>query len=119
MIKLIEPKLVECNKKKENHKLLLALMDLDIRGDEDYNSLCPEYKEILSQRDTIMESHKIDAEISDQIEGLLTDCFIDRFKFKGMNVKSKIPDLVKHIQSYSYSTLVEYFIGQKIQESEI
>lgn len=118
MIKLIEPRLVECNKKKENHQLLLALMDLDIRNDEDFNCLCPEYKEILSKKESIMDSYKADIDVSDQIEGLLTDCFIDRFKFKGMNVKSKIPDLVKHIQSYNYGTLVEYFLGQKV-ESEI
>lgn len=118
MIKLIEPRLMECNQKKENHKLLLALMDLDIRSEEDFNCLCPEYKEILKQKESIMESYKADADVSDQIEGLLTDCFIDRFKLKGMNVKSKIPDLVKHIQSYNYSTLVEYFTGQKM-ESEL
>lgn len=115
MIKLIEPQLVECNKKKENHQLLLALMDLDIRNDEDFNCLCPEYKEILDKQDSILDSYNSYVDVSDQIEGLLTDCFIDRFKFKGMNVKSKIPDLVKLIQSYNYSTLVEYFLGQKME----
>lgn len=115
MIKLIEPRLVECNRKKENHKLLLALMDLDIRSDEDFNCLCPEYKQILNQKDVIRESYNNDVDASDQIEGLVTDCFIDRFKVKGMNVKSKIPDLVRHIQSYNYGALVECFLGQKME----
>lgn len=119
MIKLIEPRLVECNKKKENHKLLLALMDLDIRSDEDIDCLCPEYKQILNEKDAIRESYKNDVDISDQIEGLLTDCFIDRFKSKGINAKSKIPDLVKHIQSYSYDALVECFVGQKMDAESV
>ncbi len=115
MIKLIEPRLLECNKKKENHKLLLALMDLDIRSDDDFNCLCPEYQEILNRKDAIRATYAIDVDVYDQIEGLLTDCFMDRFKVKGMNVKSKIPDLVNHIQSYDYGALVEYFIGQKME----
>lgn len=114
MIKLIEPRLVECNRKKENHQLLLALMDLDIRSEEDFNCLCPEYRQILGQKDVIRATYKNDAEIADQIEGLLTDCFIDRFKVKGMNVRSKVPDLVKLIQAYNYDELVEYFAGHKI-----
>lgn len=119
MIKLMEPRLIDCNRKKENHKLLLALMDLDIRSDDDLNYLCPEYKKILSEKDNIMESHKLVAEISDQIEGLLTDSFVDRFKLKGMNVRSKIPEVVKLIQNYNYSTLVEFFLGQQTQDSEM
>lgn len=90
-------------------------MDLDIRSDEDFDCLCPEYKEILNQKDAIRESYSNDVDVADQIEGLLTDCFIDRFKVKGMNVRSKIPDLVKHIQSYDYGALVECFVAQKME----
>lgn len=115
MIKLIEPRLVECNKRKENHKLLEALMELDIRSDEDFNCLCPEYKKILNQKDGIRESYNNDVDVADQIEGLITDCFIDRFKVKGMNVKSKIPDLVQHIKMYKYDALVECFVGKNFE----
>lgn len=114
MIKLIEPRLVECYKKKEKYQLLLALMDLDIRSEDDFNCLCPEYRQILSQKDAIRSTYKNNVEVADQIEGLLTDCFIDRFKVKGMNVKSRIPDLVKLIEAYNYDELVEYFAGHKI-----
>lgn len=87
-------------------------MDLDIRSDEDIDCLCAEYKRILNEKDAIRESYKNDVDVSDQIEGLLTDCFMDRYKLKGMNVKTRIPELVRHIQSYNYDALVECFLGQ-------
>lgn len=78
MIKLIEPRLVECNKRKENHKLLMALMDLDIRSDDDFNCLCPEYQDILNRKDAIRATNEMDVDVADQIEGSFLIMFLRR-----------------------------------------
>lgn len=90
MIKLIEPKLQKCLKTREEHTLLMALLDLDVRSDDELSCLCADYRDILARRNTIMEQQKLDPVELDRISGLLTDFYIDRFKLKGVNVKEKL-----------------------------
>lgn len=40
---------------------------------------------------------------------MVTDLFIDKFKFKGVNVKQKVPQLLETLDNYELSTLIEYF----------
>ena len=42
---------------------------------------------------------------------MITDLFIDKFKFKGQNVKSKVPALLEVLDSYDLNNLVEFFIS--------
>ena len=41
--------------------------------------------------------------------GMITDLFIDKFKFKGQNVKSKVPTLLEVLDSYDLNNLIEFF----------
>lgn len=43
------------------------------------------------------------------ILGMVTDLYIDKFKFKGMNVKSRVSVLLKTLENYDYQALVEFF----------
>lgn len=54
----------------------MALMDLDIRSEEDFNCLCPEYREILNRKDAIRASYKMDVDVADQIEGIATSTWL-------------------------------------------
>lgn len=40
---------------------------------------------------------------------MITDLFIDKFKFKGVNVKQKVPHLLEALDNYELSTLIEFF----------
>lgn len=40
---------------------------------------------------------------------MITDLYIDKFKFKGMNVKSKVPILLEVLDNYDLQNLVEFF----------
>lgn len=41
--------------------------------------------------------------------GMITDLYIDRFKFKGQNVKSKVPSLLEVLDSYDLDNLIAFF----------
>ncbi len=41
--------------------------------------------------------------------GMITDLFIDKFKFKGQNVKSKVPMLLEVLDNYDLQNLIEFF----------
>lgn len=41
--------------------------------------------------------------------GMITDLFIDKFKFKGTNVKSKVPLLLEILDSYDQNALITFF----------
>lgn len=109
MIKLTEPQLLACLKTKQENKLLLALLDLDIRNDDELKCVSAEYQEILRREPEILESAKTSQTILNQIYGLLTDCYIDRHKIKGINVSARIPHLVELLNNYKYENLVECF----------
>ena len=40
---------------------------------------------------------------------MITDLFIDKFKFKGQNVKGKVPQLLEVLDNYELQTLLDFF----------
>lgn len=109
MIKLIEPQLLIDLKTKGEYKLLMALVDLDIRSDDEMKCLINEYQDILRRKDEIIELSRTSQTYLNQIFGLLTDCYIDRHKIKGINVSAKIPQLIDLLNNYNYENLVSFF----------
>lgn len=43
------------------------------------------------------------------ITGMITDLYIDKFKFKGQNVKGRVPALLEVLDNYDLQTLVQFF----------
>lgn len=41
--------------------------------------------------------------------GMITDLFIDKFKFKGQNVKTKVSQLLAILNNYELNSLMEFF----------
>ena len=41
--------------------------------------------------------------------GMITDLFIDKFKFKGQNVKGKVPSLLEVLDNYDLQSLIDFF----------
>lgn len=40
---------------------------------------------------------------------MITDLFIDKFKFKGVNVKTKVPQLLEILDTYNMDNLRDFF----------
>lgn len=110
MIKLIEPDIVKHSKVKEEYVNLMGLVDLDIRNEEELSCLNDNYKSVMERRDEIIEAYKHSPAVLDKIYGLLTDCFVDYNKLRGINVKLK-GDLINLLQNYDYGKLVNFYIG--------
>ncbi|XP_019539805.2 Bardet-Biedl syndrome 7 protein homolog [Aedes albopictus] len=109
LIKLIEPKIAHYNKLTKDYQILQALIDLDIRNDEEFDTLSEEYRQLLeNQRDIEMEFKK-QPTILNRIYGILTDLYIDKFKFKGVSVKTKLPQLIELLDNYKYDELVQFY----------
>ena len=43
------------------------------------------------------------------ISGMITDLFIDQHKFKGQNVKTRVPQLLDVLDKYSLNNLKDFF----------
>lgn len=87
----------------------MGLIDLDIRNDDELNCLDANYKNIMERRDEIIEAYKFSPAVLDKIFGILTDCFVDFNKLRGVNVKLR-GDLMNLLHNYDYDKLVNFFI---------
>lgn len=116
MIRLLGPQLEKCINTREDHQLLLALLDLDVRNDDELQSLCDEWQLVLKRKDAILEAHPDDAIVLDRLLALVTDCYIDRFKLKGINAKDKVPKFLKLLNAYDYQGLETFLADDSVDE---
>lgn len=42
-------------------------------------------------------------------QGMITDLYIDKFKFKGQNVKTKVSSLLEILDNYDLNSLLTFF----------
>lgn len=83
---------------------------MDIRSEDDWNCLLPKYQSILERRSEIENDFIKTPGILQRYFGVITDFYIDRFKFKGMFVKDKIPELMKLLEDYKkMEPIIEFF----------
>ena len=43
------------------------------------------------------------------VSGMITDLYIDKFKFKGQNVRGKVPALLEILDNYDFNILCQFF----------
>ena len=43
------------------------------------------------------------------VTGMVTDLYIDKYKFRGQNVKSKVPMLLSVLDNYDLQNLTDFF----------
>lgn len=106
---MIEPKIAHYNKLTKDYQILQALIDLDIRNDEEFDTLSEEYRQLLENQRDIETEFKKQPTILNRIYGILTDLYIDKFKFKGVSVKTKLPQLIELLDNYKYDELVQFY----------
>uniref|UniRef100_A0A2K6FS97 Bardet-Biedl syndrome 7 n=1 Tax=Propithecus coquereli TaxID=379532 RepID=A0A2K6FS97_PROCO len=107
-LKLIHPKLEYQLLLAKKVQLIDALKELQVHeGNTDF--LIPEYRSILEEADHLQEEYKKQPAHLERLYGMITDLFIDKFKFKGTNVKSKVPLLLEILDSYDQNALIAFF----------
>ncbi|XP_042326280.1 Bardet-Biedl syndrome 7 protein [Sceloporus undulatus] len=107
-LKLIHPKLEYQLMLAKKVELIDALKELQVHeGNTDF--LIPEYRSILEEAEQLLQEHKKQPTSLERLYGMITDLFIDKFKFKGTNVKTKVPLLLEILGSYDQSTLLAFF----------
>lgn len=118
-VKLIQPKLQFYNDLTKNHKILQALLELNVQNDDEFELLSDNYKNLLHNKQNLEEKFKAETSNLDRLIGILTDFYIDKNKFKGINVKSKLEPLLEALSSKNLDTLFEIFCSSKENKEKI
>ncbi|RXN26856.1 Bardet-Biedl syndrome 7 [Labeo rohita] len=107
-LQMIHPKLEYQLILAKKVQLIDALKELQVHeGNADF--LIPEYRSILDESAQLLEEYKKQPAHLERLYGMITDLFIDKFKFKGQNVKTKVSQLLAILNNYELDSLMEFF----------
>ncbi|XP_061541807.1 Bardet-Biedl syndrome 7 protein isoform X2 [Phycodurus eques] len=107
-LKMIHPKLEYQLVLARKVQLIDALKELQLHeGNADF--LILEYRSILDESANLLEEYKRQPAHLERLYGMITDLFIDKFKFKGQNVKAKVSSLLEILDSYDLNSLLDFF----------
>uniref|UniRef100_A0AAY4BIP9 Bardet-Biedl syndrome 7 protein homolog n=1 Tax=Denticeps clupeoides TaxID=299321 RepID=A0AAY4BIP9_9TELE len=105
---MIHPKLEYQLLLSKKVQLIDALKELQVHeGNADF--LIPEYRSILDESARLLDEYKKQPAHLERLYGMITDLFIDKFKFKGQNVKTKVSALLEILDNYDLNSLIDFF----------
>lgn len=107
-ITIIEPKLQHYNEVERNHKILQALLELNVQRDDEYELLSDKYKKLLQNKQNVEEKYKSDSSNLKRLIGILIDFYVDKNKFKGINVKNKLEAFADGLKNCRDGILTEF-----------
>ncbi|XP_060601022.1 Bardet-Biedl syndrome 7 protein homolog isoform X2 [Ruditapes philippinarum] len=107
-LNLIHPKLEYQLLLAKKVQLIDALKELHVH-ENNLEFLSPEYRQILEDADQLKIEYKRQPCHLERLYGMITDLFIDKFKFKGQNMKGRVPALLEVLDNYDLQTLVQFF----------
>ncbi|KDR14735.1 Bardet-Biedl syndrome 7 protein homolog isoform X2 [Zootermopsis nevadensis] len=113
-LQLLHPKLKVQLALSKQVSLLEALRELETHDAESLECLLPEYKQILKNEKELLTQYKRQPAHLDRLYGMITDLYIDRHKFKGINVKGKVPQLIEILDKYDLQNLLDFFQQQSV-----
>lgn len=108
ILNLMHPKLQNQLSLARKVQILEALKELQVH-EKDLSFLSEDYKQIIDNADDIKEKFTQQPFLLDRLYGIITDLYIDTWKFKGQNVKNQIPALKEMLSNYELSKLVTFF----------
>ncbi|XP_075247418.1 BBSome complex member BBS7-like [Convolutriloba macropyga] len=108
VLNLIHPKMEYQIMLAKKVQLIDGLKDLQMQED-DLNFLAPEYQEIIEQEQKIRSEYTRQPAHLERLYGMVTDLFIDKFKFKGINVRNKVDELTAVLDAYDLQSLITFF----------
>jgi len=109
-LNLIHPKLEYQLLLAKKVQLIEGLKELQMH-EQDIGFFAPEYQKILDDSENLQAEYKKQPCHLERLYGMITDLYIDKFKFKGMNVKNKVPNLLEVLDNYDLQNLVDFFEG--------
>uniref|UniRef100_A0A3B5Q1E5 Bardet-Biedl syndrome 7 n=1 Tax=Xiphophorus maculatus TaxID=8083 RepID=A0A3B5Q1E5_XIPMA len=107
-LRMIHPKLEYQLLLAKKVQLIDALKELQVHeGNADF--LIPEYRSILDESANLLEEYKKQPAHLDRLYGMITDLLIDKFKFKGKNVRTKVSSMLQILDHYDLNSLLDFF----------
>ncbi|XP_048827150.1 Bardet-Biedl syndrome 7 protein [Brienomyrus brachyistius] len=107
-LRMIHPKLEYQLLLAKKVQLIDALKELQVHeGNAEF--LIPEYRNILEESAQLLEEYQRQPAHLERLYGMITDLFIDKFKFKGQNVKTKVSQLLEILDNYDLNSLMDFF----------
>lgn len=76
----------------------------------DTSFLAPEYLEILENEEQIKSELKEQPGRLQFLYGIITDLYVDNYKFKGQNVTQHVPQLQRALEDYSLDVILAFFL---------
>ncbi|XP_016429094.1 BBSome complex member BBS7 [Sinocyclocheilus rhinocerous] len=107
-LRMIHPKLEYQLILAKKVQLIDALKELQVH-EGNAGFLIPEYRSILDESAQLLEEYKKQPAHLERLYGMITDLFIDKFKFKGQHVKTKVSQLLAILNNYELDSLMEFF----------
>ena len=104
----LHPKLEYQYNLAKQFKLIEPLKEIAVQ-EESTDFLCPAYKSILERADSICAEYKAHPKNLEYIYGVVSNLYIDKFKFRGKDVREEIPMLRQVLERYDWDNLVAFF----------
>ncbi|XP_014782164.1 Bardet-Biedl syndrome 7 protein homolog isoform X1 [Octopus bimaculoides] len=108
ILNIMHPKMEDQLRLARNVKILEALEELQVH-EKDLSFLSEEYQKILEHAESIRNEISQSSFHLERLHNVITDLFIDSNRFKGHDVKNKLPDLKDILTNYDLCKLVKFF----------
>mmetsp|Transcript_16876 Transcript_16876/g.20317 ORF Transcript_16876/g.20317 Transcript_16876/m.20317 type:complete len:715 (+) Transcript_16876:403-2547(+) len=106
---LMDPKLQFQLSLTKKMQMIEALKEVKMQ-EEDVSFLDPSYLEILENADQVEKLFKQQPRQLEYLHGIVKDLFIDYHKFKGSNVKHRVPQLEQHLNNYDLEAILQFML---------
>ncbi|CAG0885753.1 unnamed protein product [Cyprideis torosa] len=108
VLQLLHPKLEKFLLISKQISMVEGLREIQLH-EQNIDFLAPEFGEVLENADALKEEYQRQPCYLDRLFGMITDLYIDKFKFKGLNVKGRIPQLLEQLEHYDLMSLTQFF----------
>eukprot|EP00045_Choanoeca_perplexa_P009251 m.88255 g.88255 ORF g.88255 m.88255 type:complete len:717 (-) comp14819_c1_seq1:356-2506(-) len=108
VLSLLDPLLSDQIELTKQVEVLQALKELETQ-EGGVEGLTPEYANILSNADELLERYNAHPCHLERLYGIVTDLYIDCCKAKGKNGRARIPQVIEQLNEYDLSHLSSMF----------
>ncbi|EDV24847.1 uncharacterized protein TRIADDRAFT_25051 [Trichoplax adhaerens] len=107
-LNIIHPKMEQQLSLAKRVQIIDALKELEV-SEGGTTCLSESYREILANAEQLREEFKKQPSRLERLSGMITDLYLDTYKFKGQSVKNKVPALLELLNHYNLDSLIDFF----------
>eukprot|EP00002_Diphylleia_rotans_P015635 TRINITY_DN3026_c0_g1_i5.p1 TRINITY_DN3026_c0_g1~~TRINITY_DN3026_c0_g1_i5.p1 ORF type:complete len:286 (-),score=60.03 TRINITY_DN3026_c0_g1_i5:289-1146(-) len=89
-------------------RMIEALKEVKLQ-EENVSFLAPEFQQILESPEKLQQDYEVQPRRLEFLYGIIIDLYVDKFKFKGQDVRARIPVLMSQLQNYSLDNILNFF----------